>query len=288
MAIDQQLFAPPTKLQRIVRKSAEITLARLGVGRAFAAIPLFRRLYTKRILERRDHTGLYSGVYRTYAEALADVPPNRLVGWDHEESAKLWLHQIDPVRLSTYPVFFWLQRLVTDGSALVDVGGSIGSTYYGYRRYATFPSSATWTVVEMPKIAEQGVAVARRQEASHLRFLHELAQVQHCDFLLAAGALQYMEHAIPGLLEALPAKPRYLLLNKLPITHQGSCWTLQNYGPAITPQQLFNESDFLAYFDRHGYRLRDRWAVDDLDCLIPFHPERFIKQFSGFLFELGG
>ena len=38
-------------------------------------------------------------------------------------------------------------------------------------------------------------------------------------------------------------------------------------------------------FAAHGYRLRDRWAVEDLDLLIPFYPERFIKQFAGFVFE---
>jgi len=48
---------------------------------------------------------------------------------------------------------------------------------------------------------------------------------------------------------------------------------------------LFNEQVFLGYFSSHGYRLRDRWEVQDLDCLIPFHPERFIRHFSGFLFE---
>ena len=34
-----------------------------------------------------------------------------------------------------------------------------------------------------------------------------------------------------------------------------------------------------------GYRLVDSWDVEDLDCLIPFHPERFLRFFSGYLFE---
>jgi putative methyltransferase (TIGR04325 family) len=95
-----------------------------------------------------------------------------------------------------------------------------------------------------------------------------------------------MPESIPGLLESLPNAPRYLLLNKLPITPGEDCWTLQNYGPAVTPQRLFNERAFLAYFERHGYVVRDRWQVADLDCPIPFHPRRFIRHFTGFLFEL--
>ena len=42
--------------------------------------------------------------------------------------------KFDPVKPSTYPIFFWLEKLLTEDSQLVDVGGSIGLTYYGYHR----------------------------------------------------------------------------------------------------------------------------------------------------------
>jgi putative methyltransferase (TIGR04325 family) len=71
----------------------------------------------------------------------------------------------------------------------------------------------------------------------------------------------------------------------LPITREADGWTLQNYGPAVTPNRLFNEEQFLGYFADHGYQVRDRWDVQELDILIPFHPERFIKHFTGFVFE---
>jgi putative methyltransferase (TIGR04325 family) len=286
MSSETPLFVPPTAAQRVMRKTAEVVLARLPIGGAFAALPFFRKAYTARLLARRDHTGLHSGIYGSYQEALAHIPEARLAGWDHEAAAQLWVDKIDPVRLSTYPVFFWLQRLLQGDASVLDVGGSIGSTYYGYRRYASLRGIAAWTVVEVPKICRQGEVIARREGATELRFLSDRSQAPPCDLLLAAGALQYMQDAVPGLIEALPTKPRYLLLNKLPLTQQKGCWTLQNYGPAVTPQQLFNEGEFLAYFHRQGYRPRDRWVVDDLDCLIPFHPEHFIKHFSGFLFEL--
>ena len=284
---DVSLFTPPTPTQRVVRKAAEIVLARLSIGSAFASLPLFRRAYTKLVMRRRDHTGLFSGIYRSHDEALADIPTSRLAGWNNAEAAQLWGDQIDPVRLSTYPVFFWLHRLFTGGMALLDLGGSIGLTYYGYRRYAEFAEDAAWTIVEVPKICEQGAMIARREGAANLRFVSDLAQAPPADLLLSAGALQFMQDVIPGLIEKLPKKPRFVLLNKLPITKQKTCWTLHNYGPAVTPQQLFNEDEFLAYFAGHGYELRDRWMVSDLDCLIPFHPEHFIRHFSGFLFELG-
>jgi len=247
---------------------------------------LVQRIYAGWVLARRDHTGLYTGIYPTFAAASVDIPPSRKSGWNHDDTSTLWINQIDPVRLSTYPVFFWLSRLAQAKFVIVDVGGSIGLTYYGYRRYAELPPGASWTVVEVPKICEQGRRIAKREGASDLTFIELLADAQPCDILLSAGALQFVEHSIPGLLESLRAKPRYLLLNKLPVTPEADCWTLQNYGPAVTPQRLFNERQFLEYFAGHGYQLRDRWGVEDLDCLIPFHPRRFIRHFSGFLFEL--
>ncbi|HMA00449.1 MAG TPA: TIGR04325 family methyltransferase [Steroidobacteraceae bacterium] len=286
MSAKQTLFVPPTPTQRVLRKALEILLGRLPIGSLIGRIPGVQRLHAKRLMARRDHTGLHSGVYASYADALAHVPPSRLAGWDHEDSSTLWVGQIDPVKLSTYPVFFWLNRLYHDGMALIDVGGSIGLTYYGYRRYAGLPSNTSWTVVEVPKICEQGIKTAARENARNLHFLSDLNAAGNCDILLSAGALQFMEHSLPGLLESLAAKPRYILLNKLPVTPAEECWTLQNYGPAVTPHRLFNEGRFLGYFEGHGYRLRDRWEVPDLDCLIPFHPRRFIGKFSGFLFEL--
>jgi putative methyltransferase (TIGR04325 family) len=279
-------FVPASPARRMIRKALEIILARLRIGATLGALPYLNRRYTRAVMARRDHTGLYAGVFETYAEALAAIPPSRLAGWDHEDSATLWLDQIAPVKLSSYPVFFWLKQLFTRDSALIDLGGAIGLTYYGYRRCAGLPENATWTVIEVPKLCEQGRKIAEREHAVGLRFVGESGQAGPADILLSAGALQYIEHSIPGVLESLPGKPRFVLLNKLPVTDQPDCWTLQNYGPAVSPHRLFNETTLLKYFEANGYQLRDRWEVLDLDCLIPFHPQRFIRQFSGFLFEL--
>jgi len=286
MTKSQALFLPVSPARRLLRRVLEIVLARTPAGRWLGAIPFLPRLYARLVFARRDHPRIFTGLYPTYAAAAADIPPSRLAGWDQDDVSTLWVNQIDPVMLSTYPVFFWLSRLMREQSVIVDFGGSIGLTYYGYRRYAGLPPGAAWVVVEMPKLCEQGRRIAEREGVSNLKFIDRLDDAPRCEILLSAGALQFVEHSIPGLLESLPAKPRYLLLNKLPVTPHEDCWTLENFGPAVSPQRLFNEREFLDYFAGHGYRLRDRWLVENLDCLIPFHPRHFIKHFSGFLFEL--
>lgn len=274
--------------RRAVHRINAIVLGRLPVGKWLRKIPFLQNWFNSLVMARTDMAGhLFSGLYPSYREAMADVPASRATGWDHDESAKLWQHEIDPVRLSTYPVFFWLSCLLREDSTLIDLGGSIGLTYYAYRRHLTLPQGATWIVVEVPAIADEGARIAVRENAANLRFVSQLADAPAADIFLSAGAMHFMEESIPGLLERLHKKPRYLLLNKVPVADYESIWTLHNYGPALTPNRVFNDREFVGYFESHGYRLKDRWAVQDLHILIPFHPEKYLKEFSGFLFELG-
>ena len=50
--------------------------------------------------------------------------------------------------------------------------------------------------------------VAEREGALNLTFIESLGDAPVCEILLSAGALQFVEHSIPELLESLPAKPR--------------------------------------------------------------------------------
>ena len=254
------------------------------IGSALGKVPFVESLYRRSALFRRDHSGLFYGVYASYDEACADIPKSRLSGWDNEELTTIWLNDIAPMQASTYPIFLWLSRLLNDGSTLVDYGGGIGITYYAYLRYVPLPAGVRWEVVEVPHMVEMGRRIAER-EGSSLIFSTEPRNALPADILLSAGALQYMKTSVPGFLEAFASRPKHLLLNKVPLTDKPSFWTLQNFGDAISPYQIFNEAAFLGYFKENGYILRDRWGVYEIDCFIPFHPDRCVPYFAGLYFE---
>lgn len=261
-------------------------LAKTTLGRLARRVPGLSGWYSRRALARRDHPGLFVGVYSGYPEALKAIPAQRSAGWDHEAVAGIWVDEIAPMQPSSYAVFLWIDRLLGPGQTLVDFGGSIGLGYFAYQRFRKLPDGSRWVVAEVPAIAEQGRRVAEREHAAALSFVTRLEDAPRADLLLSAGALQYMEESVPGLLERLGSKPRHLIFNKLPLTEAEGYWTLQNFGPAVSPYRVYNEREFLGYFEAHGYRLRDRWQVAELDCQIPFHPEHSLDRFTGLYLAL--
>jgi putative methyltransferase (TIGR04325 family) len=169
---------------------------------------------------------------------------------------------------------------------LIDFGGSIGLTYYRFTRFASLPANARWIVVELPEIVAEGRRVAVREEAAGLEFETTIEAAPYCDILVSAGAFQYMERSIPEFLNLLAAKPAHLIVNKVPVVAGKAYWTLQNFGPAVSPHRVYNESEFIGYFTGAGYELKDRWVVPELDCYVPFHPERCVPEFTGFYFAM--
>ena len=169
---------------------------------------------------------------------------------------------------------------------MIDLGGSVGLTFYGYRKRAELPAGVRWTIVEVPHLVAAGRKIAARESADALSFETDMSSVARCDVLLAAGVLQDMQISIPELLERRSKLPRHILLNKVPFTHHADFWTLHNFGPAITPYRLFNEQEFLLYFTQRGYEVVDRWDVTDMSCDIPFHPDRTVERFTGLYLAL--
>ena len=263
---------------------ARIALARTAIGAMARHLPGMERVFNQWALKTRNTGGLFAGVYATRAAALAAIPVNRASGWDNADAAAIFDGML-PNQPSAHAVFFWVSQLLRQGATLVDLGVVIGITYFLYTHRTALPEAARWTVVEVPAVAQRGAEIAAERKADSLSFATNLFSAGPCDILLSAGAIQYMESSIPGLIEHLDYRPSHILLNKVPLTEGRQFWSLQNFGAAVSPYQVWNEAAFLEYFARHGYRLRDRWRVTELCCDIPFHPSHHVSEMAGFCFQ---
>jgi putative methyltransferase (TIGR04325 family) len=238
-----------------------------------------------------SHAGLAShwGVYESFDEARRSLPANR--GYDTAEAVEdvrrrgLKLHPYD------YPVLFWLERAFALGArGVYDIGGSVGSHFYAYRRVLPYPEALEWVVCELPTAAETGRTMAEATGAARegLRFV-QTADTRDiaADIWISAGALQYIEDAEFGpRLESARSLPRYIVLNKLPIYDGDDFVVTQNIAPdCFSPAWVWNHDRFVERIQACGYRLVDEWDVPERDLYVPQHPKRSFKTFTGLCFE---
>jgi hypothetical protein len=63
-----------------------------------------------------------TGVYPSYAAALALSPKQRKVGYDNRESSNMYPYLLEFTRISDLAALFYLSRLVTPGYRTFDFG----------------------------------------------------------------------------------------------------------------------------------------------------------------------
>jgi putative methyltransferase (TIGR04325 family) len=229
----------------------------------------------------------YFGVFDSFASARASLPASP--GFDHAPLARSYLEvHCKTIFEYDYPVMWWLERAFRSGAtAVVDIGGSVGVHYYGYRRYLEMPPDLEWRVAELPAMVAIGRELADRSDGGALRFTEDLAgSLPGAEVWTTSGAIQYIEDARPSdLLRRCETRPRHLLLNKLPLYAGEDFVTTQNLGSGcFAPVHVYNRSRFIEDIEVLGYTLRDHWEVNERSLYVPGHPERCFGSFSGLYF----
>jgi len=247
--------------------------------------------YERRFLAHHALTHhIYRGVFDTFAAAQASIPPVAASGYDNAESADLYRERTRRVFINDYPMIHWLGRLLADGARRVfDIGGHIGIAYYAYQKYLSYPAGIRWTVMDVPAVNAAGEAWARGHDPRHaLYFTNDVTMASGADILFAAGSLQYLDYSLADALKRMAVKPRFLLLNSVPIHMRRSFFTVQNIGTACCPYRVTAERDFLGSLSALGYELVDRWENPLRYVEVPFHPDLSLDRYFGFAFRRVG
>jgi putative methyltransferase (TIGR04325 family) len=264
-----------SRIRRIVNEISEFP------GISLVTKPWFRRRF------RAHRSGnAYHGVYASFADALADIPPGLPPDYNTAAAARMYGHRLSQVEASDYPALFWLQHFIGTGARRIfDLGGHVGLSYYAFGPYLSYPDNLRWLVHDMPAVMEKGRVLAlERDRPRKLEFV-ELEKVDGCDVLMAKGALQYLDYRLPELLRKQHVLPRNLLINLTPMHPDRSFFTLQNIGVAVCPYRIDAIPEFLLDIQALGYRLIERWEHLDRSVRIPFHPHSSIDRYHGFCFS---
>lgn len=246
-------------------------------------VQIRRALYERRF-RGRPQGHLFRGVFTTFAEAVRSAPQRLPLGYDNRAAAAMY--QGRPLFSEDYAVLFWLQRILAPGSKVFDYGGHAGSAFDVWTEHLPLPPGVEWTIYDVPEVVEEG----RRRNASRNGtipgFTTDFAQASGCDVFLASGSLQYVEQPLSESLAGLPAKPRHLLLNQLPLHASEQYVTLQNIGTCYCPYAVFHEQRFHDSLKALGYELLHTWDNPAKGCYIPTHPRHTAAPYRGALLTL--
>jgi putative methyltransferase (TIGR04325 family) len=273
--------------KRILRGSVENT-------------PILRDFYYYHWLFPRN-PNLYRGVFGSFAEASAAVPPRTPSGYDHADlhntslKQNLDLEEISKFKPIDYPILVWLGEIFKDRSTVFDFGGNTGSSYYAYRNYISYPPAMQWLICDVPAAVQVGNELLKRFSSPGLSYTTDIADAEGFDIFLTCGTLQYLEPSLSELLSQLQSKPQHLIINHVPFYNGSEYVTLQNLlivDPvnqtqiaSYTPYKIQNRAHFIDSIEKLGYELVDSWQ-QNRTCYIPFKPERFVDFYHGFYFRL--
>lgn len=191
------------------------------------------------------HPQSFRGVYNSFADALAHAPAGKIAGYDHEEITTFYEPTLNQLNKADYPVLFWLAQLFPKAQAVFDLGGNLGTAYYAYCQYLTFPSQLRWTVCEVPTTVRAGRAMARRSGKIQLAFTEHRDAAPEADIFFTAGALQYIEEPLAEILTGRANLPPHVIVQRVPLTREESFITLQNNGTWVVPYKVENEDAFI-------------------------------------------
>ena len=271
------LHAKPTMPARALK----MLITQSAVGGALGKVPGVKAAFKKGVWRHPHFVKSYCGVYGSFAEAAAGAPSNWDVGWDNDKA--FFSEWVQP---SFYASLYWLSRVIWPGTVLVEFGGRYGAAYVEYAKREVFPAGARWIVVDVPAVVNSRGAREAAAEHPALAFRDEFSSLPQVDVFFSAGSIQYLDKNVAELVAMITAtRPRHVLLNNFALTQRPGFWSLQHLGAAMAPNQIFNEREFIEAFDDAGYLLRDRWEVPELNCQIPFEPDRHVKTYSGVYFE---
>lgn len=255
--------------------------------KAIPGIRYLRQVRYARFFKNADNLNLFHQVFADFKSAEAAAPRNKALGYDHEEPAALYDQYIENVGPSDFASMFWLERLRDEIKSVYDFGGHVGIKYYAYSKYLSSKGNIAWTVYDLPAVISRGKRLAKERKAHSLHFSESVSDLEKgVDLLFASGSLQYLDNPVDALFKNLRNKPKYVLINMIPLHDDKSYVTLQNIGPAFCPYKIFHKAKLVGQLSAYGYELQYEWKNPEKTCIIPFNEEHNVIGYSGLLLKL--
>ncbi|MBR0646531.1 methyltransferase, TIGR04325 family [Plastoroseomonas hellenica] len=211
---------------------------------------------------------------QAYARSEGEIPSDLL--WHLSASERAYL--------SDYPALFHLDTNREAIRTVFDLGGNAGAMFYRYDEHLHWPADFAWTICDSPKNLEYAARHAKKRREERLLFTTMPETMDGSDLLLISGALQYYQDPV-GMVAAAPNRPRFILVNRSPLTSMGTYAVVQDVGHWLAACVVHNRARLYQGLQALGYVLRDEWPAPEFEIQVPGSPAFSVAQYSGFFME---
>ena len=244
-----------------------------------------RKLKYDRKFKNNRYANLFRGVYDSFEQAASHIPQTFSQGYDNKASAAMYKQWMGTIRLSDYPVLFWLDKVIDRCHCLYDLGGHIGFLFYSYAKLINFHPGFIWRVYDVPAVVAEGKTVAIQEKRDNIFFTSDHESMADADILLASGSLQYIEQDLVDILKASPSSQlRHLFVNMTPMHPEKEFFTVNSIGTSFCPYKISSKQIFLDSMQKANWRLVDEWINAEKSCPIPFQEISSQIHYYGFYF----
>jgi putative methyltransferase (TIGR04325 family) len=231
----------------------------------------------------------FRGIYDDFQQAEAAAPRRKPLGYNNFNLAREYQATLNlNLDCSDYPALFHLDRILQKKRChtILDFGGNVGVHYLRYRKYLNLDNIA-WIICDVPEITKVGQENCAN--FPNIKFINAITDIKDTklDMFLAVGSIQYVRKA-NDILEYLVAKNEgltHILIDQLPLYDGCEFVTLQNGEIVFYPQHVFNRCQYIKNIKKLGYSLVDSWKDSIDSCVIPFHPDKSVYEYTGLYFS---
>ncbi|MFO1257758.1 MAG: methyltransferase, TIGR04325 family [Gammaproteobacteria bacterium] len=252
----------PTMTQRVVRKIKNWYRSMLKTSINLLIPPFLRRLYRSNIIAIKKHGGFY-GRYDNWQAAQKNAK-----GYDAEhileQVANATQQVMNDPELSerdgfivqnrdySYPTLAYLSRwaMIENALTVLDIGGSLGSTYYQFRKFYPDIKQMRWMIVEQPHFVRKGRQAFSSQTLTFHSSVEDALSEETVNVVLLSGALQYFSSPAEWLEKIKLAQAKYLIIDRIPVSQHDEDQITIQYVPehiyhASYPAWIFSKTKFL-------------------------------------------
>lgn len=241
--------------------------------------PFLRRLYRSNIIAIKKYGGFY-GRYSNWRNAQS-----KATGYDSvdilNQVARVTQQTIyDPNRIErdgvilensdfSYPTLAYLCKwaMTQNQLTVMDIGGSLGSTYYQFGKFFPDLDQIRWMLVEQPHFVEKGKELFSSTAISFHYSIEEALNERKIDAVLLSASLQYFSSPSQWLDKIKKIQARYLIIDRIPISNRQEDQITIQYVPkhiyeASYPAWIFSKAKLLRNLLTHYSLIHEYPAID--------------------------